>query len=96
MDGDRHWLLMGNQIVVLLNDGTASVIATVEDERAVRQMLRYTQLAQDVEFVGDQMAAMAKNHAEGGLEILLLVLGCVMDTQGQVGEVPCPELQPRE
>ena len=44
-----HWMLYDGQIVVELGDGAFSPIATIQNERAARQLLRYAQFAEAVE-----------------------------------------------
>lgn len=54
-----HWKLSrdGKSIVVKLNDGTEAIIATVTNQRACRQMLRYAEAAEEVEAVIDKLIA---------------------------------------
>lgn len=90
-----HWLLMGNQIVVELNDGSYSSIAAVENERAVRQMLRYTQLAQDIETIADQWGAGKLRPTEVADMCLALVANAIVDISPRDAgvKIPCPEIE---
>ena len=91
MMADRHWLLQGNKIVVEIGDGSYSVVATVKNDRAVRQMLRYTELAQDVEAVLDRAMMTGAPFTSDFDKILRLVEDTVDDTMNR-SKVPCPEV----
>ncbi len=88
-----HWLLMGKQIVARVrSDETYSGIATVENERAVRQMLRYAHLGEQVEAVMDMYSAKAIDAEEVAFKVKVLVIKAIEDTRPTTGKVRCPEM----
>jgi hypothetical protein len=54
---DGQWILSadGRTIYVELADGGKSVIATVENERACREMLRYAKAGEEMEGIMDRL-----------------------------------------
>lgn len=60
MDADRelimsyHYMIYGDKIVCDDGHGGYSVIATIANNRACRQMLRHVQLAEDIELLMDK------------------------------------------
>jgi hypothetical protein len=97
-----HWLLMGShvsaQIVARVKtDESYSVIAEVENERAVRQMLRYAHLGEEVEAVMDGVAAKVVTSDEAIQKIGWLVGKAILDTRPALNEkVRCPEMHQKE
>lgn len=90
---DYHWLLHCDvmqyahpRIVVVTNDGKPSKVATVDNERAVRQMLRYAQLGQDIEALCDENFDLSVTNADGQrnfvIQAMYLVRACIAETSG--------------
>lgn len=52
-----HWNVRGKSITSLVrNDGSHEPIATIENNRACRQLVRYSQLGEDAEYFADQLS----------------------------------------
>ena len=65
-----HWAIRGNEIVAFVRVASEwQPIATVNEgyERPVRQMLRYTKLAEDIERIADQMMVNYLIRGEGAI-----------------------------
>ena len=69
-----HWIIKGNNICAWVNSGNMySEIATVESTRAVKQLLEYAHLGEDVEHIVDRIVSGNLSDALAVLEMVKLV-----------------------
>lgn len=89
-----HWGINGKKLFAWVNSANKwEQIAKIEHERLVRQLLRYSQYAQDVESIMDKVVAKSMTDKQAIDEIGKLTYAMIGDTSGSKITISCPKAE---
>jgi hypothetical protein len=90
-----NWAIRKSDIVAFVGTGnTWEKIASVENDRSVRQMLRYAKLGEDVERIADRILGQNLPAKKVKAEVLSLVRACIHDILQRENPINAPEVKP--
>ena len=88
-----HWRIKDDNIFCYVRvSNQLELIAEVIEERPIRQMLRYSQLGQDAEYIVDRIVAGKLSDKQAVEELVKLVKDTIEDTSSRQ-KVNCPEVE---